>query len=67
MFLLLPFGLAIVLYFMYNQLKKKEVNIESNKAAQRKVLQATAMIKTVKMLNGEKKELDDYAEHLLAG
>lgn len=64
---MLPFGLAIVIYFMYNQLKKMKANVQSNKAAQRKVLNATAMIKTVKMLNEEKKEPEDYLENLLAG
>jgi hypothetical protein len=52
MFLLLPLGGVVVLYFMYIQIKKNEVYGESNKEAQNKSLEATTMIKTVKMLNG---------------
>lgn len=48
-----PFGAAVLVYFIYIQIKKREVQVKANKEAENKAIQATSMIKTVKMFGSE--------------
>jgi ABC-type bacteriocin/lantibiotic exporter with double-glycine peptidase domain len=65
--MLVPVGVVVLLWFIHIQIKKREINIQANKDAQEKSLEATTMIKTVKMMNGESKEVGDYVDRLEKG
>jgi ABC-type multidrug transport system fused ATPase/permease subunit len=64
---LVPFGIVVLAWFIYIQIKKKEIKIKANKEAQEKSLETTTMIKTVKMMNAESKEAGDYVNRLEKG
>jgi ABC-type multidrug transport system fused ATPase/permease subunit len=65
--MLVPPGILVLLWFISIQIRKREINIEANREAQEKSLETTTMIKTVKMLNGEEKEVADYVTRLEKG
>lgn len=51
--LIAPLGAIVLSYFIYIQIKRQAVQTEANKEAKYKVVEATAMAKTIKMFGGE--------------
>jgi ATP-binding cassette subfamily B (MDR/TAP) protein 1 len=61
---LLPVALTIIIFFLKVTIEKKISSVEFYKKADSDAAQATTMIKTVKMLNGENFEAAKYYKNL---
>lgn len=59
-----PIGAIVMIVFLYVVIKKRQASVEFYEAANSQSVEATSLIKTVKLLGGEEYQESKYKRHL---
>lgn len=61
---IIPVGAIVMIVFLYVVIKKKQSSVEFYEIANSQSVEATSLIKTVKLLGGEEYQENIYKRHL---